>query len=94
VEFFIHKSLANKPAQFACKDYVRIRDMGASVATAHRERVLTPPELPRENEAHLSPTDRDHLGERLRAMYDQLRDEPLPSRLQDLVYRLTQTSPE
>jgi hypothetical protein len=56
--------------------------------------VPTPPELPRENEAHLSPTDRDHLGERLRAMYDQLRDEPLPSRLQDLVYRLTQTSPE
>ena len=52
------------------------------------------PELPRETEAQLSPTDRDHLGERLRAMYAQLRDEPLSPRLQDLVHRLAQTSPE
>jgi hypothetical protein len=53
------------------------------------------PELPRETESlHLSRTDRDHLGERLRAMYAQLRDEPLSPRLQDLIYRLAQTSPE
>ena len=68
--------------------------MSASIATAHREVVPSLPELPRETEAQLSPTDRDHLGERLRAMYAQLRDEPLSPRLQDLVYRLAQTSPE
>ena len=68
--------------------------MSASIATAHREVVPSLPELPRETEAQLSPTDRDHLGERLRAMYAQLRDEPLSPRLQDLVHRLAQTSPE
>ena len=68
--------------------------MSASFATAHREVMPTLPELPRETEAHLSRTDRDHLGERLRAMYAQLRDEPLSPRLQDLIYRLAQTSPE
>jgi hypothetical protein len=68
--------------------------MSASVATIHREVLPTLPELPRENEGHLSRTDRDHLGERLRAMYAQLRKEPLSPRLQDLVYRLAQTSPE
>ena len=53
------------------------------------------PELPRETESlHLSRTDCDHLGERLRAMYAQLRDEPLSPRLQDLIHRLAQTSPE
>ena len=47
-------------------------------ATAARREVMPPlPELPCETEAQLSPTDRDHLGERLRAMYAQLRDEPL-----------------
>jgi hypothetical protein len=68
--------------------------MSASIATAQREVVPPLPELPRETEAQLSPTDRDHLGERLRAMYDQLRDEPLSPRLQDLIHRLAQTSPE
>ena len=68
--------------------------MSASIVTAHREVVPTLPELPRETEAQLSRTDRDHLGERLRAMYAQLRDEPLSPRLQDLIYRLAQTSPE
>ena len=64
-------------------------------ATAARREVMPPlPELPRETEAQLSPTDRDHLGERLRAMYAQLRDEPLSPRLEDLVRRLAQTSPE
>src|SRR3954464_6860730 len=46
------------------------------------------------DKSSLSPTDRDHLGERLRAMYGQLREEPLPPRLQDLVQQLAQTSPE
>jgi hypothetical protein len=68
--------------------------MRASVAAAHREVVPTLPELPRENEAQLSRTDCDHLGERLRAMYGQLRAEPLSPRLQNLVHRLAQTSPE
>jgi hypothetical protein len=35
--------------------------------------------------------DRNHLGERLRAMYDALRDEPLPERLQDVISRLAQS---
>ena len=69
--------------------------MSASTATAHREVLPTLPELPYENESpNLSRTDRDHLGERLRAMYAQLRDEPLSPRLQDLICRLAQTSPE
>jgi hypothetical protein len=46
------------------------------------------------DKSSLSPIDRDHLGERLRAMYGQLREEPLPPRLQDLVQQLAQTSPE
>ena len=68
--------------------------MRASVAIAPREFVEALPTSCREDEAHLSRTDRDHLGERLRAMYDQLRDEPLSRRLQDLVWQLAQTSPE
>jgi hypothetical protein len=69
--------------------------MRASVATAHREVLPIPPEPLCENGSpHLSRTDRDHLGERLRAMYGQLRDEPLSSRLQDLVQQLAQSSPE
>jgi len=39
--------------------------------------------------ANLSRKDRDHIGERLRAMYDVLRDEPLPQRLQDVINHLT-----
>ena len=46
------------------------------------------------DEISLSHTDRDHLGERLRAMYGQLREEPLPPRLQELVQRFALTSPE
>ena len=42
----------------------------------------------------LSPTDRDHLGERLRAMYNALRDEPLPQHLQDLIGRFAHTPSE
>ena len=44
--------------------------------------------------ASLSRLDRDHLGERLRAMYGALRDEPLPERLQDVVNRLAQSQSE
>ena len=69
--------------------------MRASVATAPRESVQALPTFYRENErVTLRHTDRDHLGERLRAMYGQLRVEPLPPRLQDLVLQLAQTSPE
>src|SRR3954464_1731586 len=46
------------------------------------------------DKSSLSPIDRDHLGERLRAMYGQLREEPLPPRLQDLVQQLAPTSPD
>ena len=42
----------------------------------------------------LSPADRDHLGEQLRAMYNELRDEPLPEHLQDLVNRIAQSHAE
>ena len=68
--------------------------MRASVATAPRDFVEVLPTSFRKNESNLDPTIRDHLGERLRAMYDQLRDEPLSPRLQDLVLQLAQTSPE
>jgi hypothetical protein len=69
--------------------------MRASVATAPRESVQALPTFYRENErVTLRRTDHDHLGERLRAMYGQLREEPLPPRLQDLVLQLAQTSPE
>ena len=69
--------------------------MRASVATAPQKSLEVLPISFREGESpNLSPTDRDHLGERLRAMYDQLREEPLSPRLQDLVLQLAQTSPE
>ena len=45
-------------------------------------------------QASLSRTDQDHLGERLRAMYDALRDQPLSPKLQALVQRLAQTPSE
>jgi hypothetical protein len=46
---------------------------------------------PEPQTANLSRKDRDHLGERLRTMYDALRDEPLPERLQDVINRLAQS---
>ena len=39
----------------------------------------------------LSRKERDHVGKCLRAMYGQLREAPLPPRLQDLVHRLAQS---
>jgi hypothetical protein len=66
--------------------------MNASVAKAPRDFVQPPLEVLRENESNLSLTVRDHLGERLRAMYGQLREEPLPPRLRDLVHQLAQTA--
>jgi len=68
--------------------------MSASVARAPRDFAQPPLEILRENESNLSPTVRDHLGERLRAMYGQLREEPLPPRLRDLVHQLAQTGSE
>ena len=69
--------------------------MRASVATAPRDLVESLPTSCQENESpNLSQADRNHLGERLRAMYAQLRDEPLSPHLQDLVLQLAQTSPE
>jgi hypothetical protein len=70
-------------------------NMPASVAqTAHR----TAPSLPRSvrepKTVSLSRMDRDHLGERLLAMYEALRDESLPERLQDVVNRLAQSQSE
>ena len=44
-------------------------------------------------EARISPDLQDRLGLQLRAMYDQLRTEPLPERLLDLLKRLDQTEP-
>jgi hypothetical protein len=66
--------------------------MRTSVAVAPRDFVQPLSDLPREYERNLSPTVRDHLGERLRAMYGQLREEPLPPRLRDLVHQLAQTA--
>jgi len=44
--------------------------------------------------ASLSRLDREHLGERLQAMYDALRDEPLSQGLQDVINRLAQSQSE
>jgi len=68
--------------------------MNTPVAKAPRDFVQPPLEVLRENESNLSLTVRDHLGERLRAMYGQLREEPLPPRLQDLLHQLAQTGSE
>jgi len=69
--------------------------MRASVAQASYG--IVPP-LPRSirqpKTASLSRLDREHLGERLQAMYDALRDEPLSQRLQDVINRLAQSQSE
>ena len=44
--------------------------------------------------ARISPDLQDRLGLQLRAMYDQLRTEPMPERILDLLKRLDQTEPE
>jgi hypothetical protein len=66
--------------------------MSASVAEAPRTTVRVPfwP-VGEQPQANICRTDRDHLGERLRAMYDALRDVSLPPKLQALVQQLSQT---
>ena len=51
-----------------------------------------PSEVP--TEARIGPDLQDRLGQQLRALYDQVRSEPVPERLLDLLKRLDQTEPE
>ena len=48
-----------------------------------------PSEAP--TEPQIGPDLQDRLGRQLRAMYDQMRSEPLPERILDLLTRLDQT---
>ena len=63
--------------------------MRASAVQAPRRPVQLLPRSLREHEPRLSCTDRDRLGERLRAMYATLCAEPLPQKLQESIERLT-----
>ena len=69
--------------------------MSSLVAEAPRTTVQVPfwP-VHEQPQASLSRTDQDHLGERLRAMYDALRDQPLSPKLQALVQHLSQVPSE
>jgi hypothetical protein len=49
---------------------------------------------PLTQEARINPDIQDRLGQQLRAMYDQLRTEPVPERILDLLTRLNETRPE
>ena len=51
-----------------------------------------PSEVP--TEPRISPDLQDRLGRQLRAMYDQMRSEPMPERILDLLKRLDQTEPK
>ena len=51
-----------------------------------------PSEVP--PEPRIGPDLQDRLGRQLRAMYDQVRSEPLPERILDLLKRLDQTGPQ
>jgi ribosomal 50S subunit-associated protein YjgA (DUF615 family) len=66
--------------------------MSASAVQATRRPVQLLPRSLREHDPRLSCTDRDRLGERLRAMYAALSEEPLPQNLQDSIERLTRTT--
>jgi len=69
--------------------------MSSLVAEAPRTTVQVPSWPVRNDpQASLSRTDQDHLGERLRAMYDALRDQPLSPKLQALVQHLSQAPSE
>ena len=48
---------------------------------------------PERQRPSLNRNDQDRVGACLRLMYDHLREEPLSPKLQELVQRLTQTSP-
>jgi len=63
--------------------------MSASAVQATRRPVQLLPRSLQEHDPRLSCTDRDRLGERLRAMYAALCDEPLPHNLRESVERLT-----
>jgi hypothetical protein len=63
--------------------------MRASAVHATRRPVQLLPRSLRDYEPRLSCTDRDRLGERLRAMYAALCEEPLSPKLQESVERLT-----
>jgi len=45
-------------------------------------------------EPRIGPDLQDRLGRQLRAMYDQMRSEPMPERILDLLRRLDQTEPK
>jgi len=45
-------------------------------------------------EARIGPELQDRLGRQLRAMYDQVRSEPLPERILDLLKRLDPIEPK
>ena len=66
--------------------------MSASAVQATRRPVQLLPRSLREYDPRLSCTDRDRLGERLRAMYAALSEEPLPQKLQEVLQRLAQSS--
>ena len=51
-----------------------------------------PSEVP--TEPRIGPDLQDRLGRQLRAMYDQMRSEPIPERALDLLKRLDQTEPQ
>jgi len=51
-----------------------------------------PSEVPME--PRIGPDLQDRLGRQLRAMYDQMRSEPMPERILDLLRRLDQTEPK
>jgi len=51
-----------------------------------------PSEVP--SAARISPDLQDRLGLQLRAMYDQVRSEPIPERILDLLKHLDQTEPK
>jgi len=51
-----------------------------------------PSEVP--SAARIGPDLQDRLGLQLRAMYDQVRSEPLPERILDLLRRLDQIEPK
>ena len=66
--------------------------MSVSAVRARRIPVQLLPRSLRNHQPRLGRTDRDNLGERLRGMYEALRDEPLPERLQDVVNRLARSA--
>lgn len=54
---------------------------------------VPPPSVfpPEQTEPSLSRRDQNRIGQQLRAMYDALREEPVPQHLQDLIRRLGET---